>query len=262
MEAKLCTLDIETSSRIGLFFGNTYKANIAKTVQEMYVFGFSWKPLGKKVQSCYLWDFPLYKKDPTNDINVIKKWIEVASEHDIVIGQNSRSFDDKVMLGRAIIHKLPPPTPFATIDTKSDLQGVARYDQNGLDWVSKQYGDGGKTDTGGIDLWWECMDVPGFKKGNPKAQKKMVKYCENDVVKTEKKYLRERPYYKRHPAMNVIIGRPEACPKCAGAHMNAGMKYRATNTNLYQYFRCMDCGGMAKSRIPEPKQAMERMKYV
>jgi hypothetical protein len=80
--ARIITLDIETSSRLGLFFGNTYKANIAKTVQEMYVFGFSWKPLGKKVQSCYIWDFPLYKKDPTNDIEVVKKWVEVVSAAD------------------------------------------------------------------------------------------------------------------------------------------------------------------------------------
>ena len=31
------------------------------------------------------------------------------------------------------------------------------------------------------------------------------------------------------------------------------MKYRATNTNLYQYFRCMGCGSNLKSRIAEPK---------
>jgi hypothetical protein len=97
------------------------------------------------------------------------------------------------------MHQIPAPAPFSTIDTKSELQGVARYDQNGLDWVSKQYGHGGKVDTGGIELWWQCMDVPGFKKGDPKSQKKMVKYCENDVKKTEKKYLYERAYYKRPP---------------------------------------------------------------
>lgn len=254
-EVRTITLDIETSPRVGLFFGSTYKANIAKVIEESYVFGFSWKPLGKKVRSCYIWDFPLYKREPRNDIEVVKKWLEVVSASDIVVGQNSRSFDDKVMMGRAIVHRLPPPTPFATIDTMADTKRVARYDSNKLDHVAKQYGFGGKNETGGIDLWWACM------LGDKKAQKKMVRYCEKDVVLTEKRYLRERPYYKTHPALNVLEKKPDACPKCGGDRIWAGMKYRATNTNLYQYFRCQTCFANVKARIPEYKQAQERVKY-
>lgn len=241
---KTITLDIETAPRVGLFFGSTYQPNIAKVIAESYVFGFSWKPLGKRVQSCYIWDFPLYKKDPTNDIEVIKKWIEVASDSDIIIGHNSRSFDDKVMFGRAIFHNLPAPEPFATVDTKSDLKRVARNDSNKLDDLGYNYGYGRKHDTGGIELWWACMN------GNKKAQKKMVKYCERDVKLTEKLYLRIRPYIK-HPPLNVLEGRPDACPKCLSKKVNAGTKYRATNSNLYQYFRCMDCGTSLKRRIAE-----------
>lgn len=261
MLPKTTTLDIETSPRIGLFFGNEYKAQISKTIQESYVFGFAWKPLHKKVQSCWIWDFPLYKKDPTNDIEVVKKWIEVVSDLDIVIGQNSRTFDDKVMMGRVMMHHLDPPTPFATVDTMADTKRVARYDSNKLDYVSKQYGFGGKQDTGGIDLWWDCLDVPGFKKGDPKAQKKMVRYCEHDVILTEKRYDWERPYYKNHPAVNVFIGRPKACPHCGQENMIANIKYRATSSLLYQYFRCSDCGGTAKARIPEPLAKTNKVQY-
>ena len=246
-QIKIITLDIETSARIGLFFGNTYKASIAKVIQEMYVFGFSYKPLGKKVKSVYIWDFPLYKKEPRNDIEVIKKWVEIVSDSDIVIGQNSRSFDDKLMMGRVIVHQLEPPTPFATVDTQKDTSRIARYDSNKLDDVSKNYGFGGKAETGGINLWWDCM------LGDKKAQKKMVSYCEKDVVLTERRYLRERPYYKNHPAMNVLTDERDGCPKCGGKRMNKGMKYRATNSNMYQYYRCQDCGGMSKSRVPEIK---------
>lgn len=262
LDKLLCTYDIETSARIALFFGNQYKARIAKVVQEMYVFGFSYKPFKKKVQSCYIWDFPLYKKDPTNDIEVVRKWLELRNKYPVLIGQNSRQFDDKIMMGRAIMHGLTPPVPGQSIDTKSDLQRVARYDENGLDWVSKQYGDGGKVDTGGIDLWWDCMDVPGFKKGDPKAQKKMVRYCENDVIKTEKKYLRERPFYKSHPALNVLTKRPDSCPTCAEGPMKPGQIYHSTKVGLYQYFTCMACGTRCKSRTPEYQNAHEKVKVV
>lgn len=252
----MIVLDIETSARVGLFFGNTYKASIAKVVQDMYVFGFSWKPLGKKVRSCYVWDFPLYKKDPRNDVEVIKKWIEVVSEAQVVIGHNSRSFDDKVMMGRVIHHQLPPPLPFATIDTKADLTRVSKNDSNKLDDLGNNYGYGRKQSTGGIDLWWDCM------LGEKKAMKKMVSYCERDVKLTEKVYFHERPYIK-HPNLNVINNRPDSCPRCGkDGTMNAGMKYKATNTNLYQYYRCKECGGMAKARLAEYKQTEERVKFV
>lgn len=259
--SKLVTVDIETSARIGLFFGNTYKANIAKVVQDMYIFGFSWKPYKKKVQSCYVWDFPLYKKEPTNDIEVIKKWLEIVSEFDIVVGHNSRSFDDKVMMGRVISHRLPPPIPFATIDTKADLTRISRNDSNKLDDLGNNYGYGRKQETGGINLWWDCMQ------GDKKAQKKMVRYCERDVELTEKLYIHERPYIK-HPALNVVKGRPDACPRCgvSGRIVKSG-KYRSTSTQLYQWYRCVAetdgriCGSMVKSRVAEPQLKTDRVKY-
>lgn len=250
--ADLLTLDIETSARIGLFFGSTYKAHIAKVVQDSFVMGFSWKPMGKRVQSCYIWDFPLYKKEPRNDINVITKYLQVV-EGRVVIGQNSRQFDDKVMLGRVIIHQLPKPE-FTTIDTL-DIRKVARYDSHKLDDVAKTYGFGGKLEHEGIDLWWDCMC------GVVKAQKKMVRYCERDVILTEKKYLRERPYYKNHPALNVMDNEPDKCPVCAKGPLVKNGCY-TTKTNSFQVWRCKNCGAHPRSRQPDYRQALERMDYV
>lgn len=234
--ANIITLDIETTPRIGLFFGNTYKASIAKVIQESYVLGFSYKPLGKRVQSVYIWDFPLYKKTPQNDIEVVRAWLKLVSDADVVIGQNSRSFDDKVMMGRAIVHNLPPPSPFHTIDTMSDTKRVARYDSNKLDDVSQQYGFGGKEDTGGIDLWWACMN------GDKKAQKKMVRYCEKDVVLTEKRYLRERPYYKNHPKLRILDGRPAACDNCGSDKMHNHVKKTLAGRGWRMQYKCYNCG--------------------
>lgn len=257
------TLDIETSPRIGLFFGSTYKPNIGKVVQESIVYGFSWKPLGKKVRSCYIWDFPLYKKDPLNDIEVVKKWVEVVSGN-IVIGQNSRAFDDKVMMGRVIVHQLEAPIPFMTIDTMADTKAIARYDSNKLDDVSKQYGFGGKNPTGGMDLWWDCLEIPGWKKADPKQQKKMVRYCERDVELTEKRYLHERPYYKRHPAMNVLENKPDLCPRCAKGKVKDLYAYNSTKVGQYMYGCCQnpECGFKPKYRTPEYRAKEDKVKWV
>lgn len=255
MKPTIVTVDIETAPRVGLFFGPTYDANIAKVIAEMYVLGFSYKPLGKKVKSCFIWDFPLYKSEPTNDYEVALKWAEIASQSDILIGHNSRSFDDKVMMSRLMVHNIPPPEPWANVDTKNAVKRVAKFDSHKLDDLGESLGIGRKKQTGGIELWWACMQ------GDKKAQKKMVKYCEQDVNLTEKLYLKERPYMANHPALNVLSNKPKSCPKCGSTRIYAGMKYRATNTNLYQYFRCNDCGGNVRNRIPEYKQANEKMEY-
>lgn len=55
--------DIETAPALGLYFGRPYDVNIAKNIQREYVFGFAWQWNDrKKVESCYIWDFPEYNK--------------------------------------------------------------------------------------------------------------------------------------------------------------------------------------------------------
>lgn len=252
--AKIITWDLESAPNVGLVWG-IYDQNVPKIVQKGYVMGFAWKPLGKKVQSCYIWDFPLYKTDPTNDIEVIKRWIQVASMADVLVGHNSKSFDDKMMMAGVMRHRLQPPTPFQSFDTKTSIKQVAKFTSNKLDDLGDEFGIGRKLQTGGIELWWACMN------GDKKAQKRMVSYNKQDVVLTEKLYLHERTYAKSHPALNVLDRKPDSCPRCGGA-MELKNKYRATNTNLYAYYYCKECGGSAKSRIPEPKLPHERMKYV
>lgn len=252
----IVTLDIETAPTVGLYFGPKYDRQIAKITEHPYVLGFSWKPLGKKVRSCYVWDYPLYKTDPTNDIEVARKWAEVVNGADIVIGHNSKSFDDKVMMGRLMVHRILPPEPFANIDTKSAVKRVAKFDSHKLDDMGDVLGIGRKKQTGGIELWWGCMQ------GDKKAQRKMVKYCEQDVCLTEKLYLVERPYILNHPALNALLNRPKVCGSCGIGKMYAGMKYKATNSQRYQYMRCNYCGANKRRRLPEYKQTEEHMETV
>lgn len=253
MKARTLIYDIETAPNISLTWG-IYDQNVPKVVQQGYVFGFAYKWLGsRKVHSCYIWDYDGFTRNQTNDRKVAEKWLEVVNQADVVVGHNSISFDNKIMMAAVMRHRLPPPEPFANFDTKNSIKQVAKFDSNKLDDLGERFGIGRKMKHEGIELWWKCMQ------NDPIAQNKMVRYNKQDVKLTEDLYLYERPYARTHPAMNVLSGRPSSCQRCGGIKMNAGMKYRATNTNLYQYFRCMDCGGMAKSRIPEPN--LEKVAY-
>ncbi len=238
--------DIETSARMGLFFGQSYNASIAKVVQDSYVMGFSYKVVGVRgVKSVYIWDFPLYKREPRNDIMVVKAWVDLMGVADIIIGHNSEQFDTKVMMGHLIKHKLPPIALPVQVDTKKAIKRVARYDSNKLDDLGEVYKIGRKLRHEGIDLWWDCMI------GVKESQQKMVRYCEQDVRLTERLYLHELPYMVTHPNMAVLTNQPDVCRSCGKnkGFVKNGFDY--TKTGKYARFQCINCRSNNRSRKAE-----------
>lgn len=236
------TYDIETSMNLGGYFGKPYDVQIAKVIQKGFVFGFCYKFLGKpRIYSCYIWDFPLYKKDPKNDIEVIKKWVEIMERTDVVVGWNSDRFDNRIMMGRVLIHKLPPVTMPQSFDAMKALKKIAGYDSYKLDDVSEAFGHGNKIKTD-IELWWECL------LGNKKYQKMMVDYNKRDVQVTELNYLDIRPHSKNHPNMANILNRPTACPKCGAEAPMIFQGSRLTKTGKNRIVQCPICGGKSTLR--------------
>lgn len=249
------TYDIETAMNLGGYFGPTWDVNIAKVIQKGFVLGFAWKYKDKpRIYSCYIWDFPLYKREPRNDIEVVKKWAEIMSDPNLAlrVGQNSDQFDDKVMYGRLLIHNLPPIALGASADTKKMVKRIARFDSNKLDDLAESFGYGKKIKTD-ADLWWDCM------MGVKKAQAQMVKYNKRDVEITEKVYLHLLPHSQGHPNMANIAERPNACPKCASEEGMLAQGWRLTKTGRYRRYQCKACGSYVSERNQEKG---ERPKYV
>ena len=203
--------------------------------------------MGKKqIHTCYIWDFPLYKKDPRNDIEVVKKWAELMKLTDIVVGWNSDRFDNRVMYGRLLIHKLPPVMLPQSVDVMKAFRKIAAYDSYKLDDVSDSLGHGRKRHTD-IDLWYDCV------MGDLKAQKNMVTYNKRDVEITELDYIDVMPHMANHPNMALLLGKPDGCRVCGGTEFEgAGWKY--TRTQKYRRFQCKNktCRAYNASTIREP----------
>lgn len=253
--SRTLVFDIETSPNLSYIWGK-WEQNSLHVEQEWHMLCFAYKWLGEKnTHVIALPDFKRYKKDPTNDKDVVSALYELFNEADVVIAHNGDKFDQRKTNARFLAHDMKPPEPYASIDTLKIARKYFALDSNKLDDLGDYLKVGRKKQTGGFELWLGCM------RGDKKAWKKMLDYNKQDVVLLEKVYLKLRPWATNHPALNVLEDRPNSCPKCGGTRMHKGMKYKATNTNLYQYYRCQDCGGMAKSRVPEYKQAQERMKY-
>lgn len=255
MNAKTLIYDIETSPIVSYNWG-IWEQNAIEVIDEWQILSVAWKWLGeKKVHVVGQDDLKGYKPGVNNDKEVVKLIHQLFDEADIVIAHNGNSFDQKKSHARMLVHGLIPPSPYKQIDTKKEAKKIGAFTSNRLGDLAKQLDVSLKGSPGGFATWKGCLA------GDKKAWRKMKKYNKQDIPPLEELYLKLRPWMTTHPAINVYTDRPNACPKCGGSKMYKGMKYTATNTNKYQYFRCLDCGGMSKSRIPEYKQADERMLY-
>lgn len=206
--------------------------------EDWYVMCWSAKWLGeKKVYSYALPDFKYDHRNPC-DKKILEKLWDILDEADVVIAHNGFAFDRRKANARFIQHGMPPPSPYKMIDTLKVARSTFMFTSNKLGDLGHYLGVGSKVETGGFDLWKDCMN------GCSKAWKKMVRYCKNDVVLLEKIYLKLRPYIKNHPNQNVYNQTIENCPKCGSDNIiKRGLSYNLTGPK--QRYQCKDCGGWA-----------------
>jgi len=253
MGQKLLIYDIETSA-ISAYVWKIWQTDVVRIIEDWDIICFAYKWYGeKKVYFVAQWDFKDFKPGVRNDYSVVAELHRLFSEADVVIAHNGNSFDQKKAQARMLIHHMPPPLPYKQIDTKLEIKKVGAHTSNSLVHLAKSLDLDPKDDAGGFDTWINSMN------GDKKAQRHFKKYNLQDVLTLEQLYESVRPWIKNHPAMNVMLGRPDACPKCGENTMIKSMKYQATSGNRYQYYRCKNCQGMSKSRVPEKA---ERMNYV
>jgi DNA polymerase III epsilon subunit-like protein len=64
-----------------------------------------------------LCDYKTFKKDKTNDKELVTELWELFNEADILIAHNGDRFDRRKSNTRFLKHHLTPPQPYQTIDT-------------------------------------------------------------------------------------------------------------------------------------------------
>jgi hypothetical protein len=249
--------DLETSYMITKTWG-VYDQNVIGAgkgvITETKILCFAYKWLGdKKTYVVAQPDFKGYKPGINDDTHVVKKLWELFNEAEIVMGHNSKSFDDKISLARMIYHKLPPVSPFQQIDTKQMAKSRFKFTTNKLADIADYFGVEAKGDPGGMSTWDGCIA------GDPKAWKRMCKYNKQDVIVTEQIYTRMLGWANNHPNMANITGRPDACPKCGVEGFLWAQGIRYTKTGQYRRWQCKSCGSYVSNRQQEKT---ERPKYV
>lgn len=235
-KARVLIYDIETAPIIATVWGK-YEQNIVWSIQDWYMLCFAYKWLGeKKTYVVSQTDFKGYRPGSEDDSEVIKKLWGLFNEADIVVAHNGNSFDQKKSQARMIINGLEPPAPYKQIDTKLVARRYFNFTSNKLDDLGEYLELGRKIQTGGHELWKQCMA------GDMKAWKKMQKYNIQDVVLLEQIYLKMRPWIANHPSMGVLDGRPLACKNCGSQKLHQHTKKTLAGQGWKYQYKCYDCG--------------------
>jgi predicted RNA-binding Zn-ribbon protein involved in translation (DUF1610 family) len=233
---RILFLDIETFPNIAYVWGK-YEQNVIRYTRETCLATFSAKWQGEsKMISRGLDDYPGYKAGSYDDTLLVKDLWKLFDEADMIVAHNGDQFDIKVSQARFIFHKLNPPTPFKTVDTKKVAKGAFKFNSNKMDDIGSLLGLGRKIKTD-FDLWEGCIN------GDPVMWARMKRYNNYDVTLLERLYNRMLPWADKHP--NFTTGEV-ACPKCGSFDINYRGTQRAV-TRSYNRFQCQKCGGWGRT---------------
>ena len=210
--SRIAFVDIETAPSLGYVWGK-WEQNVIDFKTDWYMLSYAVKWVGeKRVTTRGLCDYPGYKKNVEDDSKLVADLWKVFDEADVLIAHNGDRFDIVKANTRFILHKLPPPSPYKTVDTLKIARKAFKFDSNKLDDLGHYFGIGRKLPNTGFHLWRGCM------LGDKKSWSMMKRYNSHDVVLLEKLYYLIRAWSPTHP--NINKGEFFACPTCASKQIH------------------------------------------
>lgn len=258
---KMLVFDIENAPNLSWTWG-LWQQNVIDVEQEWYMlsYAYAWYDLRTDdigdVGFVSIYQDPNFSPDTDDDRYVVSRLYEHLDEADIVIGQNSKSFDVKKFNARAVIHGYTPYQPIQQVDTKTAAADIGQFGSNSLKRLAKQLNITLKEENRGFALWRECMA------GDATAWAEMESYNKQDVRATAALYSRLRPWMtaRQHPNLGMYIASEgKVCTNCGNKekeHGGEGFQYRGysrTNASKFPQVLCNRCGSYSReySRVPQ-----------
>lgn len=227
-----------------LFFDieTTYYNAIVWDCGKQYV---NWKQLrDKKKIICisYKWQYEdrVHSLEWTKDQDdkaMIKKFIKVMGDADEIIGHNGDGFDIKELRTRCLDLGLLMFPTYRTLDTLKKARQYFRFPSNALDYISRFLDNGEKLHHEGLDMWIKVKED-----NDKKALKKMVEYCNKDVLLLEDCYHAISPYIYHNNNFAVLTGGNKwECVECAGDNVEMYHTYTTAMGVIRRNMKCNDC---------------------
>jgi hypothetical protein len=243
-EPKILLLDIETSPLIVYTF-DLFDQNIGlnQILRDWYVMSWSAKWLGSPPEQIMYADC---RENIGDDTGLLSQIWQLIDEADIIIGQNSKRFDEKKLMARFIIKGFPPPSSYRSVDTLEVAKRVAKFTSNKLAYTTdKLCTKFKKLDHGkyaGFELWRAC------EAGDEGAWTEMAQYNRYDVLSLEEYYLKLRPFDKKHPNLNVFSDSFTNKCLCGSVQFTKHNRPAYENRAIYDRYICNNCGAEYKDK--------------
>jgi hypothetical protein len=225
--------DIETSFNVGIFWRSGYNITIQPDdiIKERAIICVSWKWEGSDKVHNLTWD-----KNQC-DKKLLKAFIKELNKADEAIAHNGDRFDIKWLRTRCLFHRLEMFPQYQTIDTLKHAKSQFNFNSNKLDYIAKYLGVGAKIKHEGIDMWKSII----FEKDQD-ALKRMVEYCDMDVIVLEKVFEELQPYTKPKVNYSVLRGGDKfGCPNCQSHDIRLRKTYTTPAGTIQHYMSCNSC---------------------
>lgn len=133
------------------------------------------------------------RRDKRNDKAIIKKIHTLLGKADVVIWQNGKRFDEKILNARFLAYELGEPHSYQSVDTLQILKQRFKLPSYSLGYVTEYLGVGHKFTSrpegyNGRELWRRCLN------GEKKAFEVMEKYNKIDTIILEKVWEKISPW--------------------------------------------------------------------
>lgn len=214
----------------------------------------AWKKLGQKtVNVRSVADYAAYKKDPTDDKQLLEEVRDVLSDAGAWVTWYGQGFDQKFVNSRLTLHGLSPLPPVPHIDGWRIAREKLLLHSNRLASVSSFLGIEEKTPLSG-PIWVKAGA------GNQTALNYVIKHCKQDVVVLEQAYERIKHLATSGPNIAVITGNSgaDSCPRCGVEGRLQRRGSRIASAVKYQRFQCQACGAWSHGRPERIKNVLAR----
>jgi len=227
-EIRRLFFDIEVSFCIGKFWNPSYNTTISynQIIKHAQIICISYKWEGQSKVYNLNWDMKQCEK------SMLQKFIKIADKADEIVGHNSDRFDIKWIRTRCMFYRLPMFPKYNSFDTLKFYRSNTKQPSNRLDDIGDYFGIGRKVKNES-DLWDKVV-----LNNDRKALKRMVNYCDGDVLLLEKVFKLAKEY-----SVNKIhaTGIKSDCPECGSNDIQlCGFNYTAGGSKI-QRCKCNVC---------------------
>lgn len=240
-DLKVLFWDLESSPQLAWVWGTgeqyvSYDQIKEDSETKIITIQYMWE--GDKEPTYLEWDQVGDKFDDSRMIeefttNVLRKY---EPEHLLIIGQNHKAFDHKLLNERAKVLRLTPQIHnVVKIDTYRSSKQSFKSNSHSLDARSKQYKLGGKEHTS-LKTWIDVMEHQTL------PEDELIPYGLKDVTDLKTIFWNDLPYYETIPAQieKFLL---QAKAKCKVCEARKKPKYDLQECKVAgkKGYQCMNC---------------------